>query len=435
MRRWRAGTAGLALGVWTALGGMGCDSSGRLTAPAQPAAEDAEPGAEAPVLPEVISGDARWTMHTAVAGRQDVAAVATDAQGGIIVLGTSEPSASTTSGGTTLTVSRHDGNGQQLWSRSFTPEPLQAGGDADVEAPRLAVSAAGDVFLAGRVAGRLRLGETVITNSPFVAKLDPDGSPRWAQAVGPVRALLPEGDGELVLAHGLVVERYEAQGARLWSRDVPAVASASIVALDPEGGVLMAGQKPVSPLETHGFIVRLTPDGEPRWEQEVGPSVPTFTDVSFRPDGSFLLTGDLSGTVEWGRDTLTTPCSQRGCYRAVYALAADAYGEPLWGHVLDSQEESGSEGARLAVDTKGGAAVVWRHGCGSELARLSSGGEVLWQGIYVTTPCAANTLLRDAAFLPDGDVVGAGMFLGSRSFSGRRLSADETDIFLQRLVP
>ena len=429
MGRWRAGTAGLALGVWTALG-VGCDS-GKVTAPAQPATED--PGPEAPALPELLSGDARWTMHTAVAGPQDVIAVAADGLGGIVVLGTSEPlvphGAPSDSDGTTLTVSRHDGNGQPLWSQSFTPEPAQAGGVADVGAAQLAVSATGDVFLAGRVEGRLRLGGTVITDSGFVARLTPEGSPAWVQAVGPVRAMLPDGDGELV------VERYDAQGTRRWSRDVPAVASASIVALDPEGGVVMAGQKPVSPLETHGFIVRLTPDGEPRWEREVGPSVPGFTDVSFRPDGSFLFTGDFSGTIEWGREPLKSPCSPRGCHRTVFALATDAYGEPLWGHVLDSQDSGGSEGARLAVDAKGGAAVVWRHGCGSELARLSAGGEVLWQGLYVTTPCAANTLLRDAAFLPDGDVVGAGMFLGTRSFGGRRLSADDTDIFLQRLVP
>ncbi len=436
MGRWRTGTAGLALGVWTALT-PGCDH-GKIGPATQPTVEDVAPAPEAPDVPGPVPGDARWTAHTAVAGRQDVAALAPDGRGGVILLGTSEtPAPGYTSldpDGTTLTLARHDGAGQPLWSRSFTPEPLQ-GGVADVDAPMLAVSSTGDIFVAARVEGRLRLGETVITDSHFVAKLGPEGSPRWARATGPVKALLPEGPGEVVVAHGMVVERYDAEGGQRWTREVPAVASASVAALDVEGGLVMAGHKPVSPFESQGFIARLSPDGEVRWERDVGPGLPAFTDVSFRPDGGFLFTGDVNGTLEWGRDTLKAPCSPRGCQRTVVALAADAYGEPLWGRVLDSDEVSGSEGARLAVDAEGGSAVLWRHGCGSELARLSASGDVLWQDLYVTTPCFATPLLRDVTFVPGGDVVGTGMFFGTRAFGAQTFAADDTDVFLQRLVP
>jgi hypothetical protein len=434
MMRWRAGTAGLALGVWATLG-SGCDQGKTSPAP-QPVVEEPHPAPGTP--PEFIPGDARWTTHTVMAGRQDVTAVASDGSGGVVLLGTSEvPASSDTSldpDGTTLTVSHHDGNGRRLWSMSFTPEP-GAKGLADVEALMLAVSTSGDVFVAGKVEGQLRVGDTVITDSHFVAKLAADGRPRWARATGPVKALLPDGAGELVLAHGLEVERHDAGGGSRWKRDVPAVGSATVAALDVEGGLIMAGQKPMSPFESRGFIVRLSPDGEIRWERDVGPGAPNFTDVSFRPDGGFLFTGDFNGTLEWGRDTLQTPCSERGCYRTVFALATDAYGEPLWGRVLDSEDVSGSEGARLAVDTDGSSAMLWRHGCGSELARLSVGGDVLWQDSYVTTPCFATPLLRDVTFLPGGDVVGAGMFFGTRSFGGRSFAADDTDVFLQRLVP
>lgn len=433
MVRWRTGTAGFALGVWAALSG-GCDQ-GKTSPPPRPVIEAPDP---APALPELAPGDARWTAHTAQPGRQDVVAVASDGSGGVILLGTSEaPAAHYTSldpDGTTLTVSRYDGSGQQLWTRSFSPEPHDGGG-ADVDAPMLAVSAAGDVFVSGRVDGQLRVGDTVITDSAFVAKLAPDGSPRWAHATGPVKALLPEGDGEVIVAHGLVVERQDSRGGSRWKRDVPAVGSATVAALDAEGGLVMAGQKPMSPFESRGFIARLSPDGEVRWERDVGPDVPVFTDVSFRPDGSFVFTGDFTGTLEWGHDSLQASCVQRECSRSVFALVADAYGEPLWGHVMDSGDAGGAEGARLAVDTDGGSAMLWRHGCGSELARLSAGGDVLWQDFYVTTPCFATPLLRDVTFLPGGDVVGAGMFFGTRTFGTRSFAADDTDVFLQRLVP
>ncbi|MCP3139822.1 PQQ-like beta-propeller repeat protein [Pyxidicoccus xibeiensis] len=432
MGRWRTGTAGLALGVWAALA-AGCD--GGKTHPPQPDVEDPNGPPEAPLPNGPLPGDTRWTVHTAVAGRQDVVAMAPDGSGGVLVLGTSEsasaPATSKDPGGTSLTLARHDGNGQQLWSRSFTAE----GEASDVDAPLLAVSTSGDVFLAGRVTGQLRLAESVLTDSAFVAKLAPDGSPLWARAVEPVKALLPDRDGALLVAHGLEVERFDARGTRHWAREMPAMASASLVALDAEGGLVMAGQKPTSPFESQGFIARLSPDGEVRWEQQVGPHAPGFTDVAFRPDGSFLFTGELTGPLTWGKDSLRAPCAQGSCYRTVFVLAADAYGEPLWAQVPDSEEESDAEGARLAMDPEGGAAVLWRHGCGSGLARLSPAGEVRWQSYYVTSPCRANTWLRAATFLPEGDVVGAGMFSGTRAFGSRTLTADGTDVFLQRLVP
>ncbi len=436
MGRWRAGTAGLVLGVLSALGCVDDD-----TDPPGPEPEVEDPGPEAPELPEHLPGDAWWTVHTPLAGRQDVVAMAPDGSGGLVLLGVSEPPQAgtpTDPEGTALTLARHDGNGQQLWSRTFAPEPSHPGeGGADVDALLLAVSPGGASFVAGKVEGRFQLGESVLADGYFVAKLTPEGAPDWARPLGPVKALATDASGELLVAHGMKVERFDARGVALWSQEVPALTSASVAALDDEGGVVLAGQKPIAPFKSTGFIARLSPVGEVHWELEVGPDAPVFTEVAFRPDGSLLFTGDFNGTLHWGKEQLKTPCSPRGCYRTVYALAADASGEPLWGRVLDSEELSGSDGARLAVDEEGGAAVLWKHGCGSELARLSPRGEVDWQNLYVSTPCAANTLLRDVAFFPGGDLAGAGTFFGTRAFNGspQPFTADDTDVFLQRLIP
>jgi hypothetical protein len=378
------------------------------------------------------------------AGRQDVVALTSDGSSGIVVLGMSDDAQTGTPApdpkGTALTLARHDGDGTPLWSRSFVPEPVHPGDEVgDVEAQLLAVSSGGAIFVAGKVEGRFQLGESVIPTGSFMARLSAEGSPEWARpAEGPVKALTVAPDGELLVAHGMKVERLDAKGAVRWSQDVPALAAATAAALDADGGLVLAGHRHVDPFRTRGFIARLSPAGEVHWEHEVGPDALTFTEVAFGPDGGLLLTGHYTGTLNWGQQLLRAPCTSRGCYRTVVVLAADANGEPLWGQVLDSEEGSGSDGARLEVAPEGGTAVLWKHGCGSELARLSDRGEVLWQNLYVTTPCAASTLLRDVAFLPGGDVVGAGMFSGSRGFQGApggKLTADDTDVFLQRLKP
>jgi hypothetical protein len=384
-------------------------------------------------------------VHTPAAGRQDVVAMASDGSGGVVLLGMSDAAQAGTPApdpeGTALTLARHDGEGRPLWTRAFVPEPVHPGEDlGDVEASLLTVSPEGVIFVAGKVkGGRFQLGDSVIPPGHFVARLSPEGAPEWVLATeGPVKALATDAAGELLVAHGMKVELRDARGKARWSQDVPALASASAAALDADGGAVLVGLRPVDPFRSRGFIVRLSPTGEVYWEREVGPDAPGLTEVAFRPDGGLLLAGEYVGTVRWGRQVLEAPCTRLGCYRTVLALAADANGEPLWGRVLDSEEGSGSDGARLAVDTRGGAAVLWKHGCGSELARLSERGEVLWQNLYVGTPCAGGAFLRDVAFLPGGDLAGAGMFQGTRGFQGAPggpLTADDTDVFLQRLKP
>ncbi|MFY2559594.1 PQQ-binding-like beta-propeller repeat protein [Corallococcus terminator] len=437
MGRWRAGTAGLVLSVWTALG---CGGSGASTEPPLP--EEADPGStpQPPKPPTLEPGDARWTVHSPTLGRQDAVAVASDGLGGSVLLGstgaTSTPDASSTDGdATALTLTHHDGTGQVLWTHSFLPEPSE-GRAARAHAQFLAVSSEGELFIAGKLEGRLRLGETLITDSHFVAKLASDGTPRWARATGTVKALTPDIEGEVLVAHGRLVTRYDTRGTVRWSQEMPALASASAVALDSDGGAVLAGQRPLSPVESIGFIARLSPVGEVYWELDVGPDAPSFTQVIFAADGGLRLAGDFRGTLHWGGTVLKPTCATESCSRATFVLAADAAGRPLWGHALASPSTGEPQGARLAADADGGAAVLWRHGCGSELARLSPRGELSWQTPYVTQPCDESLRLRDVTFLSGGDLLGTGVFSGTRALGGEEpFTSDDSDVFLQRLVP
>ncbi|NTX34645.1 MULTISPECIES: hypothetical protein [unclassified Myxococcus] len=438
MGRWRAGTAGLVLSVWTALG---CGGSGASTEAPPPEEEDPGSTPQPPKPPTLEPGDARWTVHSRTLGRQDAVAVASDGLGGSVLLGTTTgatgtPDASSTDGGgTALTLAHHDGAGQVLWTRSFMPEPSESGA-AQAHAQFLAVSSGGELFVAGKLEGRLRLGETLITDSHFVAKLASDGTPLWARATGTVKALTADIEGEVVVAHGRLVTRYDTRGTARWSQEMPALASASVVALDSDGGAVLAGQRPLAPFESIGFIARLSPVGEVYWELEVGPDAPSFTQVIFAADGGLRLTGDFQGTLHWGGAVLMPSCVAEGCARAAFVLAADAAGRPLWGHALTSPSPGEARGARLAADEEGGAAVLWKHGCGSELVRLSPLGELAWQAPYVTQPCDESLHLRDLTFLSGGDVLGTGTFSGTRALGGTEsFTSDDTDVFLQRLVP
>ncbi|NVJ19907.1 hypothetical protein HUW62_01475 [Myxococcus sp. AM011] len=437
MGRWRSGAAGLVLGVWTALG---CGGSGASTEAPLPEEEDPGSTPHPPTPPTLEPGDARWTVHSRTVGLQDAVAVASDGLGGSVLLGSTRPTStpdasSTDTSGTALTLTHHDGAGQVLWTRSFVPEPSESG-TAQAHAQLLAVSSEGELFIAGKLEGRLRLGETLITDSHFVAKLASDGTPRWARATGTVKALTPDIEGEVLVAHGRLVTRYDTRGTARWSQEMPALASASAVALDSDGGAVLAGQRPLSPVESIGFIARLSPVGEVYWELEVGPSAPSFTQVIFAADGGLRLAGDFQGTLHWGGTVLKPTCATESCSRATFVLAADAAGRPLWGHALATPTTGEPQGARLAADEGGGAAVLWRHGCGSELARLSPLGELSWQTPYVTQPCDESLRLRDITFLSGGDLLGTGVFSGTRALGGEEpFTSDDADVFLQRLVP
>ncbi|WP_143097174.1 PQQ-binding-like beta-propeller repeat protein [Myxococcus fulvus] len=435
MGRWRASTAGLMLGMWTLLGCGGSD------APIEPPPREEEPPPQPPEPPKLEPGDARWTVHSRLPGQQEVVVLASDGLGGLVLLGTSRTTGtsgptSVEANGTSLVLSHHDGTGQVRWTRTFTPEPSSEGGPAIAHAQLLGIASTAELFIAGRVEGRLRLGETLIADSYFVAKLAADGTAQWARSTGTLKALTPDIEGEVVVAHGRLVTRYDARGTVRWSQELPAMSSASAVALDPDGGAVLVGQRPLAPFESIGFIARLSPVGEVYWELEVGPDAPNFTHVAFAADGGLRFTGDFAGTLHWGGSVLSPTCDAQGCPRAAFILAADAAGRPLWGHALTGTASGEASGARLASDVNGGTAVLFRHGCGSELVRLGARGALSWRAPYVTEPCAPGLQLRDITFLPGGDLASAGTFSGTRAFGAQEpFTADDTDTFLQRLVP
>ncbi|MCP3135851.1 hypothetical protein [Pyxidicoccus xibeiensis] len=442
MRRWRAGTVGLALGVWTALGCGAVD--GALEPITGPFLEEERPEPELVSGPQ--SGTPRWTVQVPLRGYQDVLGVGSDGAGGAIVLATNlltDASSSDSRDFGGLVLSRFGVGGQPLWTRTFTPEQGPDGSQL-IQDGVLAVSPARDLFVAGTLQGEssLRFGETVLIGTAFVAKLAHNGVPRWIRP-GAAHALAADEQGGVVLmTRDGTVTRLDSEGRLRWQWVAPdATYSLSAVAVDTSGGVLVAGERVLGPERNQGALFRLYLDGSERWRilTPEGPGRPTFTDVALRPDGGVLLTGTFVSGFQWGRTRMEHPCaSTTGCSAAPFLLAVEAFGEPQWGRVLDSSGSlDGAMKPRVAGDRHGGAAVSWGNACLAKLLRVSHGGEELWQSQLTSESCTGSSAsLRDLTFLEDGDLMSAGTFHGTHSFIGTGdLKADDGDIFLQRLIP
>ncbi|MEZ4313139.1 MAG: hypothetical protein R3F14_34390 [Polyangiaceae bacterium] len=106
----------------------------------------------------------------------------TDAEGNVYVLGAfqgaiklSDP-ALISAGGWDLFLTKLDASGAVLWSKQF-------GNAADQNAGQIAVSAAGDIVVAGKLTGAINFGGGVLQGKDvFVARFSTDGTHVWSEA-------------------------------------------------------------------------------------------------------------------------------------------------------------------------------------------------------------------------------------------------------------
>lgn len=133
-------------------------------------------------------GAHRWSRAYVSAGIQQVNAVATDKDGSVIVAGTFAGTMTIgaetlmSAGGNDAFAAKLDKNGNALWARSF-------GGTSGDRALAVAVSSAGEVYVAGGYIGDVTIaGVPLPTATPgenvLVIKLDPAGNPLWSKGFG-----------------------------------------------------------------------------------------------------------------------------------------------------------------------------------------------------------------------------------------------------------
>jgi len=293
------------------------------------------------------NGVTLWSKAFGGPQNQAAHALATDAQGNIVLAGPFSGSVDfgdgehVSAGGSDIFVAKLDPSGATLWSKAF-------GGPQDQAAYALATDAEGNIVLAGPFGGSVDFGDgehaSTGGSDVFLTKLDPSGATLWSKAfggpqdqaayalatdaqgnivlAGPFSGSIDFGDGEHASTGGsdVFLAKLDSSGTTLWSKafgDAKDGQTAYGLAFDPFGNIIVAGAFDGMIDFGNGsltgaggsdiFVAKLDPGGKAVWSKRFGDKgAQTATSVATDPAGAVMMTGSLSGTVDVGSTTLTS---------------------------------------------------------------------------------------------------------------------------------
>ena len=302
------------------------------------------------------AGNLLWVRNAGANGGDDQAnALALDAQGGVVVVGTFEQSA--TFGATTLTstaasaafVARYDAAGNATWAIAS-----QAGTGANAQATGVAVDSAGDIALTGFYSGSITFATATGSqgyaaagsDDAFVARLDATGRLLWLRSFGSTdydagngvavdsaddvvvvgtfsdAVNFTTGTTPVVLTAGPIFDAFvlklDPTGQLIWARAYTGPtgwAKGQAVVVDPTGAIHVAGSftGPVdfdpgagtdtltSVGSTDAFVAGLTAAGTYVYANQAGQTnFNAVLGLAVDPAGNVALAGDYSGAIAFG---------------------------------------------------------------------------------------------------------------------------------------
>ncbi|HSO32576.1 MAG TPA: hypothetical protein VLT33_08670 [Labilithrix sp.] len=340
------------------------------------------------------NGKHLWSRRFGDAGAFQVAqAVAVDAAGNVVFAGSFDGHVDfgggdlTSAGGTDIFVAKLDSNGKHMWSKRF-------GDVADGQKARsISVDTAGAVVVAGELAGAADFGGGALTATggadAFVVKLDASGTHLWSHRYGgdgktTAAAVRTDGSNNVVIVgdFGFTVDfsgtgggdagtgggegpvltslggsdafvtKLDPNGKHLWSKRLGGAAkrqSGDAVAIDAAGNLLVAstfegtvnfGGDDLVDLgfPTFGMsnvaVVKLTPAGVHVWSKGFGDAARQFIRaVAFDHGGNALLSGQFTGTMNFGGADLTTTA------KSLFLVKLDGKGAHVWSKKFGSVGE------------------------------------------------------------------------------------------------
>jgi hypothetical protein len=437
------------------------------------------------------AGNPLWSRGFQGAGRQTGMGITVDAAGNAVALieydgsvnfgGGTLPNHGTSVGeyytvDNDLAVVRYTSTGTHLASRGFGVANGYVLGRAVAALPN------GDVVITGKASEPINLGGGTLAAGGFVARLTPALDHVWSRpldfdvqgvAVDPSGAIIVVGNAPKSGNAGEAdpaVEKYSAEGARLWRKDFVASVSSrtGAVTTDPWGNILVGGELfgsltgdgvavPESPLAP--YVLKLSPSGTGVWTKRFE-SAPTpyhqrgISSLATAADGSVIISGYFDEWVRVGSERRLPT----GMYTAFIAVR-DADGQEKWqrwfgneesaiflrstsvdahGDIVVTGEFRGTldfGGGRMSTATlpapnegspwDGGFIAKFRLGCGEHrYSKQLSNGTTFWGS--------------KAAVTPDGSAYWLGTFEGELDTGAGILRNTETyvpDVMLLRLSP
>ncbi|PRP96317.1 SBBP repeat-containing protein [Enhygromyxa salina] len=413
-------------------------------------------------------------------------AVATDASGNVYVLGTFYSATIDLGGGPQARQGYSDvflvsfaADGSYRWSRRI-------GGDSWDYGRGVGVDGSGNVYVTGESEGTLDLGGGSLpasagTRDLFVGSYTSTGTHRWSQRHGAAATSLLAGDLAVDAAGNLVVVgrldgsvslggsvltdagstdmfvlALDNAGVHRWSRALGGTGSdaGTGVAVDSSGGAVITGHFSgsvdfgtgvmISAGSSDGATVRLQPNGSTDWARRYGStSIDIAQDVALDAQGRTYMIGTFAGTVNLGDGPRTAAGSSE-----VLLAGYGPTGILLWsrrvggggldygrGITIDNDYEVVATGSFFGTAADfGGAALTGAGGYDVFLASYSANdGAHRWSTRFGT---AATEEGYDLSVAPSGSVAMVGTFASTLPVADTTLSsAGGSDVFVASLLP
>ena len=358
-------------------------------------------------------GRARWLNVEQEAARAQGLAMAFDALGGCVTVGSFEGGVDFGLGNEIALaqdtfVVRRDASGKATWVRHFSADDGGPEGTGSSLAAAVAADEAGGVVFAGSFTGTIGFGGAGLETSgqgAFVAKLDAAGRHVWSRRLG--------GSSDDYIGH---------------------------LALDAGGAVFLSGvsgsstgidalSQPDEPPGGSAFITKLGSEGSERWRVPIESSqLPEIAAVLVDSAGDVTVAGTFRSDVRLGAFALSTSVETR----TPFVAKLSSQGSPVWLHDLDIGD---GQAMGAAIDSSGrvyvgGSQTASGMGLTGFLRQLDDGGEVVKQWRFG----------NDDSFIFSVQPLGSDLLLGGHfvrkvDVGGEKLSTETDGLFLARFRP
>ena len=361
--------------------------------------------------------------------QQNATAIATDAQGNVIVAGYFDGAidfgggplygAPCSSGRFWSFLAKLGPNGEHIWSKRFANDSSQ---DSN-RLRRMRVDASGNIVITGSFNGKVEFGGGLVTTSQargvFVARFDSSGQHLWSKAYGGPA-------GSYSDSYGLGVDPSGSVG-------IAGVFSGSI---DVGGGTMTsAGQQDV-------FIARFDSAGVPQWSKRFGGTAQEWArDAAADDNGNLLVAGSFGASVDFGLGPVNTTGYDDG-----FVVKYDASGAAQWASVFKGSQ---SQMAMSVHADHAGNAIAGGHFYGAStfagtsltapdtmsdlfLVKLTSAGAPVWVQKFAGS---SSEYIDGLGSDSSNNVLLAGSIYGTTTFGSFVLSASSGDAVVAKLAP